>query len=115
MVLHIANLFEGYSIGRFKIGWLFKYSRSCTIHSGIFTDDDNEKYRIAVNLFINDNYEAEFEWQKVYYDGMHSAYNEITDDDITPFERMSVQLFLKFILEKVMKNIGNFNEYFFRK
>ena len=95
----VDNLFEGCYIGRFKIGWLFKYSRSCTIHSGIFTDDDNEKYRIAVNLFINDNYEAEFEWQKVYYDGMHSTYNEITDDDITPFERMSVQLFLKFIME----------------
>ena len=47
---HIAKLFEGCYIGRFKIGWLFKYSRSCTIHSGIFTDDDNEKYRIAVNL-----------------------------------------------------------------
>ena len=92
-------LFEGCYIGRFKIGWLFKYSRSCTIHSGIFTDDDNEKYRIAVNLFINDNYEAEFEWQKFYYDGMHNTYNEITDEDITPFERMSVQLFLKFIME----------------
>ena len=51
---HIAKLFEGCYIGRFKIGWLFKYSRSCTIHSGIFTDDDNEKYRINVNLFIND-------------------------------------------------------------
>ena len=92
----IADLFEGCSIGRFKIGLLFKYNRSCTIHSGIFTDDDNEKYRIAVNLFINDDYEAEFEWQKVYYDG---TYNEITDEDITPFERMSVQLFLKFIME----------------
>ena len=78
---------------------LFKEKRSCAIHSDIFTDDDNEKYRIAVNLFINDNYEAEFEWQKVYYDGMHSTYNEITDDDITPFERMSVQSFLKSIME----------------
>ena len=96
---HIDNLFEGCYIGRFKIGWLFKYSRSCTIHSGIFTDDDNEKYRINVNLFINDNNECEFEWQKFYYDGMHNTYNEITDEDITPFERMSVQLFLKFIME----------------
>ena len=95
---HIANLFEGCSIGRFKIELLFKYNRSCTIHSGIFADDDNEKYRIAVNLFINDNYEAEFEWQKVYYDGMDSTYNDVTDEDITPFERMSVQLFLKFIM-----------------
>ena len=96
---YIANLFEGCSIGRFKIGWLFKYSRSCTIHSGIFTDNDNEKYRINVNLFINDNNECEFEWQKFYCDGMHDTYNEITDEDITPFERMSVQLFLKFIME----------------
>ena len=95
----IADLFEGCSIGRFKIGLLFKYNRSCTIHSDIFTDNDNEKYRIAVNLFINDDYEAEFEWQKVYYDGMYNTYNEITDEDITPFERMSVQLFLKFIME----------------
>ena len=95
----IANLFEGCFIGRFKIGLLFKYNRSCTIHSDIFTNDDNEKYRIAVNLFINDDYEAEFEWQKVYYDGMHNTYNEVTDEDITPFERMSVQLFLKFIME----------------
>ena len=96
---HIAKLFEGCYIGRFKIGWLFKYSRSCTIHSGIFTDDDNEKYRINVNLFINDNNECEFEWQKVYYNSTHDTYNEVTDEDITPFERMSVQLFLKFIME----------------
>ena len=96
---HIAKLFEGCYIGRFKIGWLFKYSRSCTIHSGIFTDDDNEKYRINVNLFINDNNEIEFEWQKIYYFGMLTTYNEITDEDITPFERMSAQLFLKFIME----------------
>ena len=96
---YIGNLFEGCSIGRFKMELIFVYSRSCTIHSGIFTDDDNEKYRIAVNLFINNNSEVEFEWQKVYYDGMHSTYNEITDEDITPFERMSVQLFLKFIME----------------
>ena len=95
----IADLFEGCSIGRFKIGLLFKYNRSCTIHSDIFINDDNEKYRIAVNLFINNNSEVEFEWQKVYYDGMYSTYNEITDEDITPFERMSVQLFLKFIME----------------
>ena len=47
---HIANLFEGCSIGRFKMVLVFKYKRSCTIHSIIFTDDDNEKYRIAVNL-----------------------------------------------------------------
>ena len=47
---HIANLFEGCSIGRFKMVLVFKYKRSCTIHSGIFTDNDNEKYRIAVNL-----------------------------------------------------------------
>ena len=95
---HIANLFEGCSIGRFKMELIFVYNRSCTIHSGIFTDD-NEKYRIAVNLFINDNNEIEFEWQKIYYFGMHTTYNEITDEDITPFERMSVQLFLKFIME----------------
>ena len=81
---HIANLFEGSSIGRFKIELLFKYNRSCTIHSSIF---------------INDNNEIEFEWQKIYYLGMHTTYNEITDEDITPFERMSVQLFLKFIME----------------
>ena len=92
-------LFEGCSIGRFKIALLFKEKRSCAIHSDIFTDKHNDEYRIAVNLFINDDYEAEFEWQKVYYDGMHSTYNEITDEDITPFERMSVQLFLKFIME----------------
>ena len=30
---------------------------------------------------------------------MYTTYNEITDEDITPFERMSVQLFLKFIME----------------
>ena len=87
---HIAKLFEGCYIGRFKIGWLFKYSRSCTIHSGIFTDDDNEKYRINVNLFINDNNECEFEWQKFYCDGMHDRHNEVIDEDITPFERMGV-------------------------
>ena len=98
---HIAKLFEGCYIGRFKIGWLFKYSRSCTIHSGIFTDDDNDEYRIAVNLFINDNNEIEFEWQKIYYFGMYTTYNEITDEDITPFERMSVQLFLKFIMKNL--------------
>ena len=92
-------LFEGCYIGRFKMDLLFKYNRSCTIHSGIFTDDDNEKCRIAVNLFINDNNECEFEWQKVYYDGRHNTWNEITDEDITPFERMSVQSFLKFIME----------------
>ena len=57
---HIANLFEGSSIGRFKIELIFKYNRSCTIHSEVFTDDDNEKYRIGVNLFINDNNECEF-------------------------------------------------------
>ena len=96
---HIANLFEGCSIGRFKIGLLFKYNRSCTIYSDIFIDDDNEKYQIAVNLFIKDNNEYEFEWHKVYYDGTHDTYNEITDEDITPFERMSIQLFLKFIME----------------
>ena len=87
---HIAKLFEGCYIGRFKIGWLFKYSRSCTIHSGIFTDDDNEKYRINVNLFINDNNECEFEWQKFYCDGIRDTHNEVTDEDITPFERMGV-------------------------
>ena len=48
--------------------------------------------------FINDD-EIEFEWQKIYYFDMHTTYNEITDEDITPFERMSVQLFLKFIME----------------
>ena len=96
---YIGNLFEGCFIGRFKMDFVFKYNRSCTIHSGIFTDDDNEKYRIAVNLFINDNDEFEFEWQKVYYDGRHDTWNEITDEDITPFERMSVQSFLKFIME----------------
>ena len=87
---HIANLFEGCSIGRFKMALLLKNKRSYAIHSDIFIDNDNDEYRIAVNLFINDDYEAEFEWQKVYYDGMHSTYNEITDEDITPFERMSV-------------------------
>ena len=87
---YIGNLFEGCSIGRFKMELIFKYNRSCTIHSGIFTDNDNEKYRIAVNLFINDNYEAEFEWQKFYCDGMHDTHNEVTDEDITPFERMGV-------------------------
>ena len=87
---YIGNLFEGCSIGRFKMELIFKYNRSCTIHSGIFTDNDNEKDRIAVNLFINDNNEIEFEWQKIYYFGMHTTYNEITDEDITPFERMSV-------------------------
>ena len=96
---YIGNLFEGCSIGRFKMDFVFKYNRSCTIHSGIFTDNDNEKYRIAVNLFINDNNECEFEWQKVYYDGRHNTWNEITDEDITAFERMSVQSFLKFIME----------------
>lgn len=96
---HITNLFEGCSIGRFKMELIFVQNRLCIIHSGIFTDDDNEKYRIDVHLFINDDYEDEFEWQKVYYDGMHSTYNEVTDEDITPFERMSVQLFLKFIME----------------
>ena len=96
---HIANLFEGCSIGRFEMEMIFKYNRSCTIHSIMFTDDDNEKYRIAVNLFINDNNECEFEWQKIYYFGMHTTYNEVTDEDITPFERTSVQLFLKFIME----------------
>ena len=95
----IADLFEGCSIGRFKMELIFVYNRSCIIHSGIFIDDDNEKYRIDVHLFINDDYEAEFQWQKVYYDGMHNTYNEVTDEDITPFERMSVQLFLKFIME----------------
>ena len=92
-------LFEGCYIGRFKIELILKYNRSCTIHSEVFTDDDNEKYRIAVNLFINDNDEFEFEWQKVYYDGGHNTWNEITDEDITAFERMSVQSFLKFIME----------------
>ena len=92
-------LFEGCYIGRFKIELIFKYNRSCTIHFEVFTDDDNEKYRIGVNLFINDNNECEFEWQKFYYDSMHNTYNEVTDEDITPFERMSVQLFLKFIME----------------
>ena len=53
-------LFEGCYIGRFKIELIFKYNRSCTIHSEVFTDDDNEKYRIDVHLFINDDYEAEF-------------------------------------------------------
>ena len=96
---YIGNLFEGCSIGRFKMELIFKYNRSCTIHSEVFTDDDNEKYRIGVNLFINDNNECEFEWQKFYYDGMHNTYNEVTDEDITPFERMSVQLCLKFIME----------------
>ena len=72
---HIANLFEGSSIGRFKIELLFKYNRSCTIHSGIF---------------INDNNECEFEWLKFYCDGMHDTHNEVTDEDITPFERMGV-------------------------
>ena len=96
---YIGNLFEGCYIGRFKMDFLFKYNRSCTIHSGIFTDNDNEKYRIAVNLFINDNNECEFEWQKVYYDGRHNTWHEITDEDITAFERMSVQSFLKFIME----------------
>ena len=96
---HITNLFEGCFIGRFKMDFVFKYNRSCTIHSCIFTDDDNEKYRIAANLFINDNDEVEFEWQKVYYDGRHNTWNEITDEDITQFERMSVQTFLKFIME----------------
>ena len=95
----VANLFEGCSIGRFKMVLVFKYKRSCTIHSDIFTDNDNDEYRIAVNLFINDKNEIEFEWQKIYYFGMHTTYNEITDEDITPFERMSVQLFLKFIME----------------
>ena len=87
---HIANLFEGCSIGRFKMVLVFKYKRSCTIHSNIFIDNDNDEYRIAVNLFINDNNEIEFEWQKIYYLGMLTTYNEITDEDITPFERMSV-------------------------
>ena len=96
---YIGNLFEGCFIGRFKMDFLFKYNRSCTIHFGIFPDDDNEKCRIAVNLFINDNNEYEYEWQKVYYDGRYNAYNEITDEDITQFERMSIQLFLKFIME----------------
>ena len=96
---HIANLFEGCSIGRFKMELVFKYKRSCTIHSDIFTDKHNDEYRIAVNLFINDNNEIEFEWQKIYYFGMLTTYNKITDEDITPFERMSVQLFLKFIME----------------
>ena len=95
----IANLFEGCSICGFKMALVFKNKLSYAIHSDICIDNDNDEYRIAVNLFINDNYEAEFEWQKVYYDGMHSTYNEITDEDITPFERMSVQLFLKFIME----------------
>ena len=81
---HIANLFEGCSISRFKIALLFKEKRSCTIHSGIF---------------INDNNECEFEWLKFYCDNMHDTHNEVTDEDITPFERMSVQLFLKFIME----------------
>ena len=94
----IADLFEGCSIGRFKIGLLFKYERSCSIHSEVLTDDDNEKYRIGVIAFINDNNEYKFEWHKMYYDGTHDTYNEITDEDITPFERMSVQLFLKFIM-----------------
>ena len=57
---NITNLFEGCSIGRFKMELIFVYNRSCIIHSGIFTDDDNEKYRIDVHLFINDDYEAEF-------------------------------------------------------
>ena len=86
----IANLFEGCSIGRFKMELVFKYKRSCTIHSNIFIDNDNDEYRIAVNLFINDKNEIEFEWQKIYYFGMLTTYNEITDEDITPFERMSV-------------------------
>ena len=77
---HIANLFEGCSIGCFKMVLVFKYKRSCTIHSGIFTDDDNDEYRIAVNLFINDNNEIEFEWQKIYYFGMLTTYNEITEN-----------------------------------
>ena len=96
---YIGNLFEGCSIGRFKMELVFKYKRSCTIHSDIFTDNDNDEYRIAVNLFINDNNEIEFEWQKIYYFGMLTTYNEITDEDITAFERMSVQSFLKFIME----------------
>ena len=79
---HIANLFEGCSIGRFKMELVFKYKRSCTIHSDIFTDNDNDEYRIAVNLFINDNNEIEFEWQKIYYFGMYTTYNEITDEDM---------------------------------
>ena len=95
----IADLFEGCSIGRFKIALLFKEKRSCAIHSDIFTDNHNDEYRIAVNLFINDNNEIEFEWQKIYYFGMYTTYNEITDEDITPFERMSAQLFLKIIME----------------
>ena len=33
----IANLFEGCSIGRFKIDLLFKYDSTCTIHSSILT------------------------------------------------------------------------------
>ena len=53
-------LFEGCSIGRFKMELIFVHKRSCIIHSGIFTDDDNEKYRIDVHLFINDDDEAEF-------------------------------------------------------
>ena len=97
---HIAKLFEGCYIGRFKIGWLFKYSRECTIHFfGIFTDNNNDKYRITVSLFINDNNECEFKWQKFYCDNMHDTHNEVTDEDVTPFERMNVQLFLKFIME----------------
>ena len=87
---HIANLFEGCSIGRFKMGLLFKNKRSYAIHSDIFTDNDNDEYRIAVNLFINDNNECEFEWQKFYCDGMRDTHNEVTDEDITPFERMGV-------------------------
>ena len=88
---HIAKLFEGCYIGRFKIGWLFKYSRECTIHFiGIFTDNNNDKYRITVSLFINDNNECEFKWQKFYCDNMHDTHNEVTDEDITSFERMSV-------------------------
>ena len=47
---HIANLFEGCSIGRFKMGLLFKNKRSYAIHSDIFIDNDNDEYRIAVNL-----------------------------------------------------------------
>ena len=39
--------------------------------------------------FINDD-EIEFEWQKFYCDGMHDTHNEVTDEDITPFERMGV-------------------------
>ena len=43
---------------------------------------------------------------------MPTAYNEVTDEDITPFERMSVQLFLKFIMTGNKKTLYNLQDKF---